>query len=141
MAELCEKLEEAMQSVVTGLALSGVASLTGSDDATKTSPNVICRANVSEPDGPAFSGNYTLSAEAEVNSQAGDDSLATHRTRVAAVFDAFQDDGLIGTLSAAVSDFTVQGIVNQGYDKGQQEDTQWSDRILLDVYCCGTDIL
>lgn len=140
--DILEKTEAAMQSVVDALALSGVASLTGSDDATKSTPCVISIAESCDGEQPQFSGNHTVHCRVTVVTQAADfPGLSTHRARAATVFDAFSNDGLAASMSAAVTDYYVypSSLTVGGYSKDNTE-TQFQDSILFDIYACGRDL-
>jgi len=143
MADLLEKVETALQSALATVASAqGLANLTASDDATKTSPNVISFGENSGEEDPLFSGNHHVTARVTVSSQASEGTgLTIHRTRVGAIFDDLLSDALPATLSAAVSDFHCfsQGILNLGHEKDNSE-TEFKDSLLLDLYCCASDI-
>lgn len=137
--DLSKKVEESLQATITALALSGVAVLTGTDDATKSVPNVICACESIGPEDPYGSGNFNASARVTVNSNAKDTTLAAHRTRVAAVFDEMRQDDLAATLAANATDFHVFGATCDGMGTDNNE-LNYSDWISLNLYCCATDV-
>lgn len=103
--DLTSKGEAALKSVADGLSLTGVTVNTGQDDDTLAVPNIICTVEQTGDEVPLGTGNFVLTARITVNSNADDDGLSTHRTRVATVFDAFMSDTIGASLSAAVTGF------------------------------------
>jgi 3-phosphoglycerate kinase len=120
--DLTSKAEAARQSVVDALALTGVTVNTGQDDDTLALPNVICSVEQGNEEVIGL-GNFRLVARVTVNSSSDDNTLAEHRTRVATVFDAFINDAIHTTLSAAVSGFYAYEIWERRQGKLVKEKT------------------
>lgn len=112
--DLLSKLEAALASVITPLALTGtrgstagiaVAVLTGLDDDTATLPRVVCLAKDSTEEAVRDSGIFKVACSVHVFTHSSDETLAVHRERVASVGDAIMTDDRAAVLSAAVDDF------------------------------------
>ena len=143
--DLLSKVEAAAKSVVDDLTLSGNPTVnTGLDDDDLALPCVVCTATGTGEEVPRGTGNHVVTVRIHVKSQANDTSLATHRGNVATVFDAFQNDEIDVTLSAAVSDFHVIGVRDVRMDRteGQQTSGQavMGDFIELDIVACSADL-
>jgi len=138
--DLSSKVEHALQqTILLECGLSGVAVLTGTDDATKTVPNVVCACESIGPEQPYGSGNFPANAQVTVNSNADDTTLAVHRSRVAAVFDELRQDDVAATISANLAAFHCFGATCEGMGKENTENS-YSDWIRLNLYCCASDI-
>ena len=135
---LSNKCEAALISAVTTL-VAGASELTGTDDDTKASPQVIAIAATSGEEEPIMTGNYRMACRVEVKTQAADTTLAAHQTHVATVFDALRKDDIAATLSTAVADFHVIAVRQDGEETDNTE-TQFVQAILLDLYCCSADL-
>lgn len=111
--DILSKLEAALASVVSALTLSGtrgtetvsVAVRTGLDDDAAVLPRVTCQAEESSEEVVKDTGNDRVRCMVHVHTHSGDESLATHRERVATVCDALRMDDIAAQLSASVADF------------------------------------
>lgn len=139
--DLNAKVEEAMDSVVTDLALSGVTVNTGGTAETLTTPYVICSClgGGAEAENLKGTGVYVHAATVTVGSSMDDGTLATHRARVASVFDAFRDDAIAATLSSAVSGFHVYDVTFTGATQ-EEADRKLMNTLEMEIVCCASDI-
>ena len=111
--DILSKLEAALASVVSALALTGtlgadsvsVSVVTGLLDSTTTLPRVVCSAKDSTEEVVRDSGLFKVSCSVHIYTHTGDETLAVHRERVATVSDALMTDDRAAVLSAAVDDF------------------------------------
>ncbi len=128
--DLNSKLEAALASVISALALTGtrgtetgvaVAVLTGLDDDTATLPRVVCVAGDTTEEVVRDSGLYRVTCAVHVFSHSADESLAVHRARVAAVGDALLTDDRADVVSAAVADFHCYELKSEGQSQDKDE--------------------
>lgn len=128
-----------MQDIVEDLSLSGVTVLTGADDAIKVVPNVICMCDGSSEEDPKFSGNWAVNAAVIVTSSAKDTTLATHRSTVSSVFQAFSTTTIAADMAGKVSDFHVFGVVLGDMDS-ERNSVQFTDTLNMEIHCCANDL-
>lgn len=139
--DLQSKIEAAVKSLVDALALSGVTVTTGADDDAIALPIVRCVCDeLSEATGLPRVGLFSGTVRVAVKSNAHDTTLAAHRARVAAVFDAISIDTLAADLSSAVADFTCifAGAQFQGMSIADAE--SWENTIGFDGVFCASDV-
>jgi len=139
-SDLTSKAEAALKSVADGLSLTNVTVNTGQDDDTVGLPNVILTVEQSGEEVPLHTGNFVLTARITVNSDsAADTALATHRTRVATVHDAFMSDTIGASLSAAVTGFYAYEPWARRTGKITKEKAL-CDWLELDFLACAADL-
>jgi len=144
--DLTSKVEESLKSVVDALSLLDSASasvpcFTGTDDDDHQTPCVLVHAMQSNEE-PLDTGNFHFKCLIHVQTRIGGDSgetLAQHRTRCAKVFDEFIASDANSTLSAAVSDFYVYDVTNEGFSSSQADSTV-VNTLQIDVLACASDI-
>lgn len=133
------KNEAAGKSVVDGLSLTGVTSNTGQDDDMLALPNVICGCDQGDEE-PLGTGIFRTVLRVTVNSPNNvDDALATHRTRVQTVRDAFMSDAIETTLTTAVSDFHAYIPYARRSGKLAKEEA-FCDWLELEYLSCASDL-
>jgi len=137
--DLESKVEEALASVVTAQALSGLNVHTGLDEDNLNVPYVICMCAGQGEEVLRDSGTFKLEAVVKVVSSADDETLAEHRSRLATVRDSIMDSGIAATLTAAVSEFHVYDVELAGLG-AEFEDRKYSNSLELNVTCCASDI-
>jgi hypothetical protein len=109
--DLESKLEAAMLAVVNTLTLTvaegegEIVKNTGLDADAFGIPSVIVSCESTGDETPRDTGNFLCRATVTISTHSSDATLAAHRSRVATVRDAFLDDAIETTLSAAASDF------------------------------------
>ncbi len=135
---LTQRCEAALIAAVTG-SLTGYAELTGTDDASKTAPNITAVAENTGEEEPIGSGNYRVNCRVTVNSQANDTSQSDHQNNVGTVFDLLRQDDIDSTLSTGTSDFHCIAVRQLG-EETENTETEFSTSILLDLYCASTDL-
>jgi len=146
-SDVLSKLEAALASLTSALSLTGtlgtaavsVAVRTGLDDDESLLPRVTCQAEESTEEAVRDTGNDRIKAWVHVHSHAEDETLATHRARVATVQDAIRMDDIAAQLTAAVSDFhcfDVQFIGPQHDPDGNTFHTA----LELSAVCCPSDL-
>lgn len=140
-SDLTSKAEAALMSVTTGLSLGATIDVrTGmDDDVLEKGANVVHSVEDTGEEVPMDTGNFICVGRVTVNSNANDYTLAQHRTRVATVFDAFMDDALAATLSAAVTGFYCLAIY--GRQKGKiVKEQAFCDWLELRFLACPSDL-
>ncbi len=140
-SDLTSKAEEALMSVTTALALGSTIDVrTGMDDDTlENGANVIHSVEDTGEEEVLGLGYFICVGRVTVNSNSDDYTLAEHRARVATVFDAFMDDALEATLSAAVANFYVLAIRSR--QKGKiQKDKAHCDFLEIRFLACASDL-
>jgi hypothetical protein len=140
--DLNHKLEEAMKSLVDALALDGVTVNTGATQSEMEAPYVLCSApgGGSTPENLKDTGIYVHEATVIVSSSLDDVAdMATHRARVASVFDTFRDDAIATSLSDAVSDFHVYDVDFISSDM-EEEERKVTNTLGMEIVCCASDI-
>ena len=133
------KVQDAIQSVVESVGLSGVAVNTGTDEADLAVPYVICSCNGSSGEMVPFSGNFKMNAAVKIVSSADDSTRAEHDARMYSVYDALIADGIAATLTAAVTDFHVFNVAFVRISE-DVEDRKFISMLEMEVVCCGTDL-
>jgi len=136
--DILSKCEAAMKSLIDALAVSGLTVNTGIEDDELAAPYAICYADSSD-EIVRGTGLLTASMAISVVSMADIDSLATHRARVATIFDGIRQSDAHETLSAAVTDFHCYEVVETGRDSGM-EDRKLRNTLNVDLVVCGSDI-
>lgn len=127
--DLFAKLEARIKAVVDGLGLaSGVTVNTGSSADTLEPPYVMCAVEAAPQEVHHNVNVWEVSAKVSVGTNADDETLATHRARVATVFDAFRQDNLASTLSDATEGVGVQ-FVHSTTLESEQLEREWVDTI------------
>lgn len=139
--DLNSKLEEAMKSVVDDLALASVTVNAGATTEDLATPYVVCACSAggTEAENLKGTGIYVHTATVTVTSSLDDDTMVTHRSRVASVFDAFRDNDIATTLSSAVSDFHCYDVLFRASPMDESE-RKVSNILEMEVVCCASDI-
>jgi len=141
--DLNSKLEEAMKSLVDALALADVTVNTGATKSDLATPYVICSApgGGQEEENLKGTGIYRHDAEVIVASQLDDvTDMATHRARVASVFDTFRDSAITTSLSDAVDDFHVYDVDFMDSPM-EEEERKVTNTLSMEIVCCASDII
>ena len=121
--DILSKLEAAMKTVLDALALTGtrgtdtaavVSILTGLDDDAALLPRVTVHAIETQSEEVRDSGIFNVKVQVHIHSHSADETLATHRTRVATVIDAIMQTDRADVLSAAVTDFHCYDLQDLG---------------------------
>lgn len=152
------KLEEAMAAVVSGLSFSmfegdspatAVAINTGQDDDELRLPSVTCAVAGAGQEVVKSAGIWRTPAVVRVTSSANL-TLAQHRSRAGAVFDAFLQTDIAAILSAALADFHCYDVFPQSPEptrKDPREDESggrsytFVTEMTMEVVWCGSDIV
>lgn len=132
------KVEAALKSVVDSVGLSGVTVNTGVEEEALALPYVICAADGAQEE-ILGTGIFRCTGRVTVASSADDSDLATHRSNVSSVFDAFLDSAIATTLSAAVDDFYVYSVMPGGMPSAT-ENRQLRNSLEMEIVCCASDI-
>ncbi len=109
------KIEEAADALATAVAPAGYTVSRGEDDETKTASMIhVIAEDLEIEEGMEQTGNWRAMLRVVVKSNATDTTRATHQTNCSTVFQAFMVDDISTQLSAAATDFTVQGVIFKG---------------------------
>lgn len=130
------KLEARLKAVVDAIGLdSSVTVSAGSSAGTLEPPFVICAAR--ETSGEVFldSSIYEVTAAVVVGTNMDDETLATHRARVAEVFDAFRQSGIAATLSDETEGIYVYQVHSPSFES-EQEERELMDVLTFTVVAC-----
>ena len=136
--DLTCKLEAALKSVVDGLSLSGINVNTGVEDETLALPWIVCASDAGQEEIHG-TGIFRCTAKVTIASSADDDTLVTHRDRVATVFDAFLDGDISTTLGATAADFYVYDVLYTG-QPASMENRQMRNTLEMEIVCCASDV-
>ena len=136
MQDITNALESAVKTTIDAAGFS-ITVLAGQSGETKELPAVRVYAADGREE-PSGSGNFHLTLEVEVRSNAADTALADHRTMCRNVFGVMMQDDLAATLSAAESDFLAFGFHDRQASENREDDS-WISTLKMDVYCASID--
>lgn len=136
MADLAHVAETAMNAVLSGTPITGVAYMTGHDDATATVPCVISACDVGE-EHVKDTGIHLLRFTITIRSKG--DSLTNHATYCDAVDDLLRTDSLPASLSSGASEFYCYGIWPVASNRTQSDD-HLVTTIELEAHGCASDL-
>ena len=137
--DLQSKAEAATKALVDAVGLSGVTVFTGLEDETQALPAVFCIAENFNQELQGV-GNYRGTIRVRVKSNSNDTTLADHRTRAAAVFDALVIETLSTALTAAVADFTCQFIFSFQLEQSVTDGQSFNSGLLIEGIFCGSTL-
>lgn len=101
-------------------------------------PRIVVEA-LAGPEAVLDTGVFEMTCRVRVYSSARD-TLATHRSRLAYVRDAFMQDDLDALLSAAGTDFTCLNIQEREMLETEKVDEHWVGGLQFVAVCCGSDV-
>lgn len=147
------KLEAALVAVAAGVSVNiysgdapatAVAIRTGQDDEELGLPSVVCEVVESGPEVVKDTGIYQSTVVIRATSS-GNVTLAEHRARAGAIFDAFKQTTIAATLAAAVDDFFCYEVKGgaPGIERKEPRDSDafaFVSELTLEVVWCGSDI-
>lgn len=144
LVNLESKAEQAGKAYLDGLGTITAQVLTGKSSEDKEPPLVIIEANNSEEEEPEFSGNFWVEYSVTIKSLAtvdvdGVDPKAADETLIDLVFSAFTVSDLAAQLTAALDDFTCQGLKSFKV-KSSQEGNCWVNTLTFMALCCPSDL-
>ncbi len=149
MSEHSEKIESAFVAVLEGETwpadFDTALILPGESDDDKDGQCVLCVADDSDQEDPPNSGNKWNTVRIELRTPiqkktATVDELAAHKAAAAVLETICLADDLHSQLSAAVSDFTVFGVMER-LPLREQTPNFWSSGYTMRVYSCSADLL
>ena len=136
--DLPNKLEAAAKALMAANPIGNLTPLAGQSSETQLMPAVILKAERGE-EFPQGSGNFNMELTIQVESQADDIPLETHRGFFAWVVDLFTDSAIAANLSALAAEFHVLGVLNPKFAEDVQE-RAFSSELTLTAYCCASDL-
>lgn len=144
--DLLSKLESALASALSGLTLAGtrggaavtVPITTGLDDESATKPRVTVSAQETEDEIFQGIGTFRVPAAIHIHSHSGEETLATHRARVATVADAVMASDIAATLAAAHTDFHCYDVIFNGLSASPTDNAFHTTINITAVCCCAT---
>lgn len=140
-SDLLNKTEEAVASVISGLALDGLTVRTKQDDEDLALPRAIVKCgDFRELHDQGLYGDFQGNVAVRIVSSADEtDALTTHRARVAAILDPLSRDDFHTTASAALADFTMIAADEMAVEHSVEERsfvTEWA----RNVTACASDV-
>jgi hypothetical protein len=142
----CEALK-AIMDAVPDLAFNVY---TGKNNEDKEGPCLILDADGEGDEDPPFTGNFWVTYSVEYRNSAipdeevtGEDSATqktTDQESWTLICNTLIVDDLPAQMSAAVADFTVQGLAGFGAPTRSQQDAYWSDKFTFRALCCASTL-
>lgn len=136
--DLPNKLEAAAVALFAANSVSALTGFAGQSSEAHSRPALICKAEQGE-EFPQGSGNFNLDLTLQVQSQADDTPIATHRDYFGQVVDIFTDSTVAAGLSGTSTNFFAMGVFNPRF-RSEVQDRAFISELTITVYCCASDL-